>query len=212
VLSSAAVLLILQIVHVVLRRIGRRRTLVDDLVRRAHRPTQLLLVVVATYVSLQRTTQTGDWRGPLLHAVGLVGIAVGAWLVAELLMVLEEGALARIRTDVVDNRHARRIHTQVRLARRVTVMIIAVLAVGLMLLTFPAARTAGASLLASAASSARSRRWPHRACSATSSPASSSPSATRCASTTSSWSRASGAGSRRSPSATSRSGCGTTAG
>jgi hypothetical protein len=59
-------------------------------------------------------------------------------------------ALARYDVDVVDNRHARRVRTQISLLRRLAVVVIGVLAAAAMLLTFPSARAAGASILASA--------------------------------------------------------------
>src|SRR5439155_27350138 len=90
------------------------------------------------------------WRAPLLHALDLASLATGAWLVGVLLVVLEDRALARYRTDVPDNRYARRVHTQLRVLRRITVAVIAVVAAGAMLMTFPTARTAGRSLLFSA--------------------------------------------------------------
>ena len=59
-------------------------------------------------------------------------------------------ALGRYDVDVVDNRHARRVRTQISLLRRLAVVVIGVLAAAAMLLTFPSARAAGASILASA--------------------------------------------------------------
>jgi small-conductance mechanosensitive channel len=51
---------------------------------------------------------------------------------------------------VSDNRHARRIHTQVVMLRRITIAVVAVIAIAVMLMTFPQARAIGTSLLASA--------------------------------------------------------------
>jgi small-conductance mechanosensitive channel len=65
-------------------------------------------------------------------------------------MIIMDLALRRYRTDVSDNRHARRIHTQISVIRRIGIAGFAVLAMGAMLLTFPAFRAAGASVLASA--------------------------------------------------------------
>jgi len=58
--------------------------------------------------------------------------------------------LTRYRVDVADNRRARRLRTQVILARRIGVALIAVVALGSMMLTFPAIQALGAGLLASA--------------------------------------------------------------
>ena len=49
-----------------------------------------------------------------------------------------------------DNRHARRVRTQVVLLRRLTIVVIVVLAVGVMLMTFPTVRGIGAGVLTSA--------------------------------------------------------------
>jgi hypothetical protein len=84
------------------------------------------------------------------HGLGLALIGVGGWLVAGVLTSIERAALSRLRVDVPDNRHARRLQTQVTLVRRITVAGVALLALGAMLMTFPMARAAGTSLLASA--------------------------------------------------------------
>ena len=140
----------LALVHRAVLRIGRRSYLFAQLGRRAHRPAQVVAVLAAVQLSLGVGTRTGDWRPAVLHVVGLALIAAGAWLLATLLTVAEEATLSRIRVDVTDNRHARKLHTQITLIRRITVVIVAVLAVGAMLMTFPGARAAGTSLLASA--------------------------------------------------------------
>jgi hypothetical protein len=110
----------------------------------------IVAVLFAVQFSIGVATQDGQWRPIALHAVGLALIAAGAWLLARVLTSIEDAALSRIRVDVEDNRHARRVHTQITLIRRVTVVAVGVVAIGAMLMTFPAARTAGAGLLASA--------------------------------------------------------------
>jgi hypothetical protein len=148
--SVIAALGAVEVVHRVVGRLSRRSPLLGELAARAHRPTQLVAALLAVQFALRAVTATGTWRPPLLHGLWLALIAASAWLVAALLIVVEDAALARFRTDVQDNRHARRIHTQVTVVRRVTIAVIAVLALGAMLVTFPSARAAGASVLASA--------------------------------------------------------------
>ena len=58
-----------------------------------------------------------------------------AWLVAALSFVVEDAAIMRYRVDVRDNRHARRVRTQVIVVRRVTVALITAVAVGAWLQT-----------------------------------------------------------------------------
>ncbi|MCP2258516.1 Small-conductance mechanosensitive channel [Streptoalloteichus tenebrarius] len=148
--SALLALAAVAVAHRVLQRLGRRSELVAELATRAYRPGQVLATVLAVHLVLLGATTTGTWRAPLLHALLLAVIASTAWLAGALLMVVEDVALARVRTDVRDNRHARRIHTQITLVRRVTLVVVAVLAGGTMLMTFPSARAAGTTLLASA--------------------------------------------------------------
>ena len=134
----------------VVRRFSGRSTAAVDLSRRGRRPLRVLLVLVAVTVVLDSATGVGRWRDVVVRVLVLALIAVAAWLVAVIAFVAEDLAVARYDVDVVDNRHARRVRTQVTLVRRVTVAVLALLAVAGMLLTFPAARAAGTSILASA--------------------------------------------------------------
>jgi small-conductance mechanosensitive channel len=113
----------------------------------------VVAVLAAIRVAVQISTGKGSdppWRQFMLHVIALALIAATAWLIASLLLVVQDGALTRFRMDVADNRHARRIHTQVVMLRRLTVAVIVVLTVGIMLMTFPSVRGIGASVLASA--------------------------------------------------------------
>lgn len=147
--SLLVALLVVTLVHRVVRRIGRRSALFAGLARHAHKPAVLVAVLVAVQFSLGVVAR-GDWRPVALHATGIALILAGAWLLASLLVVIEDATLARIRVDVSDNRHARRVHTQITLVRRVTVVVVSVLAAAAVLMTFPSARAAGTSILASA--------------------------------------------------------------
>jgi small-conductance mechanosensitive channel len=73
-----------------------------------------------------------------------------AWLVGVVLLFLGDLALIGARTDVPDNRVARRRRTQVLILRRVTVAVVVLVTVGAVMLTFPGVRAVGASVLASA--------------------------------------------------------------
>lgn len=139
------------VVSILVRRAGRRNEFVRDVSHRMRRPLRAVLVVLALLVALRVTTNDADrWTVGTEHWLLIVGIGVGAWFVGALAFVVEDSVLKRFRTDVVDNRHARRIRTQVVVVRRVTVALVVICAIAAMLFTFPAARTAGTSLLASA--------------------------------------------------------------
>ncbi|MDG4770437.1 mechanosensitive ion channel domain-containing protein [Solwaraspora sp. WMMD792] len=154
--TVAAALLAVTVVaigHRVVRRLGRRSVLLAEVSTHAHRATLVAATVTAIQLAVRFSTGYGvgePWRRTTLHLLVLAMIAACAWLVGALLLAMEDTTLARFRTDVPDNRHARRLHTQVVMLRRVTIAVIVILTVGVMLMTFPAVRGVGASLLASA--------------------------------------------------------------
>jgi hypothetical protein len=109
----------------------------------------VLLVVLAAWAGFDASTlklQRGGWD----EVFAVASIVVGAWFAATAVWFLVDIGLARYRVDVADNRSARRVRTQILLIRRVAVAVIVVVALAWILLTFPSARAAGASLLASA--------------------------------------------------------------
>lgn len=151
--AAAIAVFVVLVIHRVVRRLGRRWTLLQELGEHAHRPFLVAAIVLAVQVAVRFSTgyATGtQWRQALLHFLVLAVVATSAWLVAALLLVTEDATLARFRTDVPDNRQARRIRTQIVMVRRVTIATIVVLAVAVMLMTFPSVRGIGTSLLASA--------------------------------------------------------------
>ncbi|MFC8619590.1 mechanosensitive ion channel family protein [Micromonospora purpureochromogenes] len=151
--AAAIALLLVEVVHRVIRRFGRGSLLMTELTEHAHRPFQMAGTVLAVQFAVRFTTGYAvgtPWRQVVLHALVLAVVAAVAWLVAALLVAIEDTALARFRVDVPNNRHARRVRTQVVLLRRLTIAVIVVLTVGVMLMTFPAVRGIGAGVLTSA--------------------------------------------------------------
>ncbi|MEV1290182.1 mechanosensitive ion channel family protein [Micromonospora sp. NPDC049679] len=153
-LAAAAIALVaVEVVHRVVRRLGKRAVLLTELSEHTHRPFQVAATVLLVQFAIRFTTRhaAGEpWLRSVLHVLVLAVIASTAWLIASLLLVTEDTALTRLRTDVPDNRQARRIHTQIVLLRRLTVAVTVVITIGVMLMTFPSVRGVGASVLASA--------------------------------------------------------------
>ncbi|PZF90619.1 mechanosensitive ion channel family protein [Micromonospora deserti] len=151
--AAATAVFVVEVAHRVIRRLGRHSQLMTELTEHAHRSFQVAATVLAVQFAVRFSTGYAvgmPWRRVLLHLLVLAVIASVAWLVASLLVVVEDTALARFRVDVPDNRHARRVRTQVVMLRRLTIAVIVVLTVGVMLMTFPAVRGIGAGVLTSA--------------------------------------------------------------
>jgi small-conductance mechanosensitive channel len=144
-----AALLATVVVGFVLRAVAARRGWPQRSVRRMRRPFRVLLVVLAAWAGFDAAllaVQRGGWD----ELFAILAIAAGAWFASMVVSFLVDIGLARYRTDVADNRAARRVRTQILVIRRVGVAAIIVIAIAGILLTFPSARAAGASLLASA--------------------------------------------------------------
>jgi small-conductance mechanosensitive channel len=150
VIAAGAAILLVETVHWIVKRLGRRSALLSDLAATAHKPFLATVTIFAVQQAVRGFAGEFPGRSGVLHALVILVIAAIAWLVGALLLVLEDVALARWRVDVPDNMKARRVKTQVVMLRRVTVVAIVVLTLGVMMMTFPAVRALGASLLASA--------------------------------------------------------------
>ncbi|PZF64486.1 mechanosensitive ion channel family protein [Curtobacterium sp. MCBD17_013] len=150
-LLTAATALVL---HLVFRALARRGRWAAVLSRRTKHPTRTVVLVAFLWTafasSIRPDARLYPWRDDVTHGFLIVTIAAGAWLACELAIFLEDLGLHRYRVDVPDNRVARRIRTQVLIIRRLTVVVVVVIAVGSILLTFRGIEAAGASVLASA--------------------------------------------------------------
>ncbi|WP_298459255.1 mechanosensitive ion channel domain-containing protein [uncultured Cellulomonas sp.] len=148
--AVVAALVVAAIVSAVVRTVARRSSLALDLLKRARRPMQVSVVIVAVWIALRVSTEQASWRVNTEHVLLIALIVALAWLAGALAFVAEDAALARYRVDIADNRHARRVRTQITVLRRLTVAVLALCALAGVLMTFPGARAAGASLFASA--------------------------------------------------------------
>ena len=119
--------------------------------RPARAPFHVLLIAVAATVAARtQPADTAKWWPMVQHGLHIVLVVAIAWLIGAVLLYLEDVSLRRHRTDIPNNREARRIRTQVLLLRRLTAAVIVVVTIGAILLTFSAVRAVGASMLASA--------------------------------------------------------------
>ncbi|WEH18735.1 mechanosensitive ion channel domain-containing protein [Streptomyces sp. VNUA24] len=120
------------------------------LLRRGRIPYQLVLCAAflrATYDEAQLLEQH---RTAIGRGLTLVLIGATAWLVIRIAAAVVETTYSRYARAHRDAARVRRVRTQVTLIMRVVSAIVGVVAAASMLLTFPAMRAAGASLLASA--------------------------------------------------------------
>ncbi|MFK0257953.1 mechanosensitive ion channel family protein [Streptomyces sp. NPDC090445] len=84
------------------------------------------------------------------RALTLVLIGAGAWFVVRVTSAVVESSYARYALGTRDPSRVRRVRTQVTLIMRIVTAVVGVVAAAAMLLTFPAFRALGTSVLASA--------------------------------------------------------------
>ncbi|MGW4735801.1 mechanosensitive ion channel family protein [Streptomyces shenzhenensis] len=121
-----------------------------ELLRRGRIPYQLVLSAALLRGSYEQARLLPDHRVAVGRTLTLVLIGSAAWLVVRIAAAIVETSYSRYARVHRDPARVRRVRTQVSLIMRVVAAVVGVMAVAAMLLTFPAMRAAGASLLASA--------------------------------------------------------------
>jgi small-conductance mechanosensitive channel len=140
------------IVFFVLRRLFRRAdsTLGVLFVKHGRGPVRLLLPLLLIRLVLPLAAVPEQMHLFLSQALSLLLIVSVAWLLIRGVTIIGDFVLGKYETDVADNLRARQMHTQVRILRKVIIVIVAILGFGLALMTFDKVRQLGTSILASA--------------------------------------------------------------
>lgn len=122
----------------------------DYLIRHTEKPAQVIIPLLALYLAYPLLEVSADFTLLLSHITTLGLIAAISWLLIALTEVATDLILAKYKIDEKDNLTARRIRTQVYVLRRVVAAIVGIVALALMLMTFPSIQHIGATLFASA--------------------------------------------------------------
>ena len=150
VIALVGALIVLGVLSVVMRVAAKRSEWPTALASGARHPFRLLVAILAVWIAVAVTFPDPDWADRVNHLFRIATIATATWLAAGLLVFFIGLGMARYRTDIADNKLARRMHTQLAIVRRLGVAVIVILGIASILLTFPGVQTLGASLLASA--------------------------------------------------------------
>jgi small-conductance mechanosensitive channel len=134
----------------VLRRATRHLPKAASITQAARRPAHLLLPLLALNPVWQAAPDGLTGLATVERLTGLALIAALTWLLVGLIHGFAKGVIEAHPVSVADNLEARRIHTQTRILSRVLIGAVVLVGASLMLMTFPAVRQVGASLLASA--------------------------------------------------------------
>ncbi|MFF2849431.1 mechanosensitive ion channel family protein [Streptomyces sp. NPDC058001] len=150
--SVVLTLLVTWAVDRLLRRADARHgeTPLWGLLRRCRLPLQLVLCAALLRGSYRETGLADGHVAGVGRTLTLVLIGAAAWLAVRIANAVVDATYTRYASAHRDPARVRRVRTQVTLIQRVVSAVVGVVAVASMLLTFPAMRAAGASLLASA--------------------------------------------------------------
>jgi len=150
--AIAIALVARSIVFWALRRLTRRKgaLLGQSLVRHGEGPTRWIFPLLAILAVLPGLPLPPILMSALEHISGLGLIAAIAWLVMLFIEISSDVLANRYRIDVADNLLARRIQTQFQIVHRIAIVLVVVVTVAIMLMTFPAIKHIGVSILASA--------------------------------------------------------------
>lgn len=140
------------IVFWLLRRLARRKGayLDQSLAKRGQRPARWIFPLLSILIVLPGLPLPEELMSALEHITGIGLIAAVAWLIILASEIMSDVLAGRYRVDVADNLLARRIQTQFSMLHRVVVVLVSLVALSIMLMTFPAIKHIGMSLLASA--------------------------------------------------------------
>ncbi len=120
--------------------------------QKLYRPTRYLFLTIVTYlivnqidIDLSETIQTIS-----MHVVSFLLLVSAVYCCIRLITVIEEAILHHYKVNVKDNLRARQVHTQVKILKRITIVILIVLSIGSYAMSFELFKALGAGILASA--------------------------------------------------------------
>ena len=148
---AAGLLTNLLVFSAIARVASRTQSIADDaMARRLRGPARLFfpllaLLLVLPVLPLPPRVATVLARGLDLGLTGAIG-----WLIVRCIEVAAEVLERRFAPGAADDLEARRVRTQIQVFRRVVIGIVAVVTLGIILMSFPSVRHLGVSLFASA--------------------------------------------------------------
>ena len=134
----------------VVRRTAQRTPMVASVARAIEVPAHLLLHLVALGLAWQQRPDDFALASGVERFLTLLFIGMLTWLLARVVHGVARGVVDANPLAVADNLAARRIQTQTQVLSRTVQGMVVLIGLSLMLMTFPAVRQIGTSLLASA--------------------------------------------------------------
>lgn len=113
-------------------------------------PAAVALPLLFLSMAISMVSLPALWSARIQHLLGISGLLCLIWLAVRTVGAIEQRIVLTHPVDIEDNLEARRVQTQTRVISRVVQGAIVLIGSGLVLMTFPAVRQIGTTLLASA--------------------------------------------------------------
>ena len=149
-IAALAVVAIHAAVFILLRRILEEEGPGREAVRRVRGLTRLAAILLALFVILPAVDFDPAIAESVRRALKIGMAILLGWSAILAINAVTHWVERRHRIDVADNLAARRVHTQIRILRRIGVVTVLLLTAGAVLVTFPAVQAFGVSFFASA--------------------------------------------------------------
>jgi len=139
------------LVHRILLALTKRtKTITDNLfIKHCYRPFQWIVVLLIIRLILP-VKLPEEYILILKQTTSLFFIALVSFLLIKATYVLDEYVIGRFDIDQKDNLRARKVRTQLNVLKRIVIIAVSILALGMMLMTFERVRQLGTTILASA--------------------------------------------------------------
>ncbi|GAC1632629.1 MAG: mechanosensitive ion channel [Candidatus Acidiferrum sp.] len=129
---------------------GERGSLSRLLLENTKTPARYILPLLALSAAVPFTPLPERAAALIERTLNICLIAAIGWGFIVAIQVIAGLLTFRYSMDVEDNLHARRVHTQTQVIRRIAIVMVIVVTLAAMLMTFPNARQLGTSIFASA--------------------------------------------------------------
>ncbi|MGD0471671.1 MAG: mechanosensitive ion channel domain-containing protein [Candidatus Velthaea sp.] len=151
VLALAVGIVVHRVAFGILTRLASKRELTFGMiVRRLNRPAAYILPLLAVLAIVPALQLPAAWVSRVEHLTVILTIATAAWGMVALVMLGADYTKGYGGKPREDDLRFRQIETRVNILSRVAVTIVVIVATATSLMTFPAVRAIGATLLASA--------------------------------------------------------------
>ncbi|MEO7122449.1 MAG: mechanosensitive ion channel domain-containing protein [Lacisediminihabitans sp.] len=145
------VLVIAAVLATINATVGKRVPILHALIAGARARALILILIAALWVATGLTAPgTYAWWPVLSHAFLIATVVLGAWAVAAFASFAFGTVLSRESMEEATLPEMRRMRTQLQVLRRLTTVLIGIVAIGVVLFSFPEVRAIGTSVLASA--------------------------------------------------------------